>query len=162
MTAPREARAAAGRRRWGGNWPTGGAILGNKKGIAPAGGNAFFKFWNGRLDHRDVDCRGAFLALLDLEAHAVAFIQRPETARIDGGMMNKHVRTVFLFDETKPLAVVKPLYYAFCHGDFLLVKKNSLSFRLQVATLANGFFTFSKKPARRNSESLLSIFNTMF
>jgi hypothetical protein len=70
-------------------------------------------------------------------------------------MMNKYVRTVFLLDETKPFAVVEPLYYAFCHGDFLLVKKNSLSFRLQVATLANGFFAFSKKLAQIKPEPLL-------
>jgi hypothetical protein len=49
-------------------------------------------------------------------------------------MVNKHIGTVFLLDETKTLAVVKPLDYTFCHGGILL-SKNFPRSMLKVATM---------------------------
>jgi len=62
------------------------------------------------------------LALLDVEGHSITFIKRFETNSIDTGMMNKYIRTIFLFDESKSFSRIKPLYNSICHNDILLSK----------------------------------------
>jgi hypothetical protein len=51
-------------------------------------------------------------------------------------MMNKYIRTVFLLNEAKTLAVIKPFYSSIRHNDILL-SKISHSSKLKVAILAN-------------------------
>jgi hypothetical protein len=51
-------------------------------------------------------------------------------------MMNKYIRTVFLLNEAKTLAAVKPFYNSIRQNDILL-SKISHSSKLKVATWAN-------------------------
>src|SRR6185503_17981267 len=61
------------------------------------------------------------LGTLDhLELHVVAFSERPESLRDDGGVVNENVLATFLRDEAKPLRVVEPLDRALRHCHNLL------------------------------------------
>lgn len=72
------------------------------------------------LNHCDICRGGAFLTLLYVKGDALSFIERLKAGSIDGGMMNKYVRTVFLLEKTKALTVIKPLYSSISHSDNLL------------------------------------------
>jgi len=79
------------------------------------------------------------LTLLYVKGNSITFVKSLKSGRIDSGMMNKHIRSIFLFNETVAFTAVKPFYNASSHSDTLL-SKNSHGSKLQVATLANGFF----------------------
>jgi hypothetical protein len=60
-------------------------------------------------------CCRAFLALRNIKADALTFMQRLETLGLNGAVMNKHITTVILFDETEAFLLIKPLYFTFWH-----------------------------------------------
>jgi hypothetical protein len=72
------------------------------------------------LNYNDIRGREAFLPLLNVEGNPVAFAQGFESLGIDRRMMNEHIRTVFLLDESEPFLVVKPFYSSIGHDDILL------------------------------------------
>jgi hypothetical protein len=52
---------------------------------------------------------GAFLALLDGKFDAIAFLQCTEPWLLDGGMMHKHIFSIFTGYESVALLIVEPL-----------------------------------------------------
>lgn len=100
-------------------------VVATKKGVFPDFGKTPFKADSVGLDHGDVHRRKPLWALLNVECDMVTLIEGLEPDSIDPGVMNKDIRTVFLFDETETLAAVKPLYNSVGHCDFLLSKKFS-------------------------------------
>jgi hypothetical protein len=54
-----------------------------------------------------------FLALHDLKLHLIAFLKALVAFRLYSAVVDKHVWSTFLTDESKTLSVVKPLYSAF-------------------------------------------------
>lgn len=71
-------------------------------------------------DLPDVGRLGAFLALGDLEAHAIAFGEGFESVSLNSGEVNEYVRTVVLLDKPETLGVVEPLHGTLCHLFVLL------------------------------------------
>ena len=57
----------------------------------------------------------SLVARQHIERDFLAFIQRLKTPADDGRVMHKNVLTGFLSDETKPLLIVEPLYFATRH-----------------------------------------------
>ena len=55
------------------------------------------------LDDGDVDCGGAFLALLNVERNAVSLVEGAETLGVDAGVMDENVGAILLLDEAKSL-----------------------------------------------------------
>ena len=78
-----------------------------------------------KLSYSDIYCSRTFLPLLNVKGNAVAFIQRLKTGCIDPGMMNKHIRAIFLLYEAIAFAAIKPFYNSISHRDILLSKKFS-------------------------------------
>jgi hypothetical protein len=102
-----------------------GTALWKEKG--PSGVNTegpFKKLENEALDHSHVSCSRPLGTLLDVKANSVAFVERSEPTGINRRMMNENIRTVFLLDKTKPLAVIEPLHDTICHANILLRIKN--------------------------------------
>jgi hypothetical protein len=80
---------------------------------------------NEALNHGYIGCGRTLGALFDVKGNPVTFIERFESGGVDCRMMNEYIRTVFLLDKTKPLAVIKPLHDTICHANILLrIKKN--------------------------------------
>jgi hypothetical protein len=70
-----------------------------------------------------IRCRGALLALLDIEAYPLAFGQCPKTLHGDGGMVDKYILFLTIdLDKAESLALIEPLYASFCHSRILLLK----------------------------------------
>ncbi len=69
-----------------------------------------------RLGSLDVFGLKAFFAGDDVEVDFVTFIQSAEAVPLNGAIMNKNVLTGFLCDETKPMFIVEPLYFAAGHN----------------------------------------------
>ena len=67
------------------------------------------------LDRLYVCRRRAFGTLDDIEADALAFGQRLETARLDGAVMHENIPAFILFDESKALLLIEPLHFTFWH-----------------------------------------------
>jgi hypothetical protein len=86
------------------------------------------------LNYGDINCSRTLGALLNCEGHTIAFYQAFKAGAINAGKVNENVRSIFLFDETKALFLIEPLNGSICHSDFILLSKNSLSPKLQVAT----------------------------
>ena len=62
------------------------------------------------LHCRNVDCRRTFLALLDVEAHFLTFVECLITVASDCGVMDEYVLSaIFRSDETKTFRRVEPL-----------------------------------------------------
>ena len=61
-----------------------------------------------RLGYGHIGSRRAFCPLLNLKRDAVTFIERLEAVRIDCVVMHKHIRSVFLLDESITFAVIEP------------------------------------------------------
>ena len=74
------------------------------------------------LVHCYIDGSRAFLALLDVKGDTITLIQRFETNSIDAWMMFKHIRAIFLLDESKTFTGIKPLNNSAIHGYILLPK----------------------------------------
>jgi len=81
--------------------------------------NALFT-QNIRLNHSDICCGRTFLSLLYVKGNSVTFIERFKTVCIDCRMMNKHIRSVFLLNESEPFMVIKPLNSSIGHDNILL------------------------------------------
>jgi hypothetical protein len=73
------------------------------------------------LDNLDVLSLPALGALGDVELNALAFLQRTEAVRLDGGVMNEDVLSVFTAKKSKTLGVIKPLDCALFHDVLLLL-----------------------------------------
>jgi len=70
-------------------------------------------------------CRRALLTIFDVKGDPISFIQRFKTACIDSGMMNKHIRSLFLFYKTIAFTAVKPFYDTISHRNVLLSNDSS-------------------------------------
>jgi hypothetical protein len=68
----------------------------------------------------DVFGDGAPVAFFQVKRHTLTFCQRPETGHVDGAVVDKHVTTPILLNETIPLVVAEPLNRSFCQTSFLL------------------------------------------
>ncbi len=58
----------------------------------------------------------ALRAFDHIELHLLTFLQAPESARLNGGEVNKYVFPILTADESVTLGVVKPLYCSCFHG----------------------------------------------
>src|ERR1700733_3332813 len=74
-----------------------------------------------RSRRRDVFGLQALLAVDDLEADLLAFLQAFETRTTDGAEMHKHVRATLPADEAETLGVVEPL-----DGTYFTIRHDSL------------------------------------
>lgn len=52
-----------------------------------------------------------------IEVDRFAFVQRLESLALNRGMMDKHILSRLLHDESKPLLVIKPLYFTASHNE---------------------------------------------
>jgi hypothetical protein len=68
-----------------------------------------------RLESLNVLCLPALGALDDIELNALAFLERTEAVRLDGGVMNEYVVTILTADESETLGIVKPLNCSLFH-----------------------------------------------
>src|SRR6185295_4133401 len=69
--------------------------------------------WGSAADLDDVLGGRAFLALDDVELHAVSLGQRLEAVALDRGVMDEAVLlSILQRDETEPLAVIEPLHFS--------------------------------------------------
>ena len=68
---------------------------------------------NERLDSSDIFRFQAFFALDNVKTDLLAFIQRLESAGLNGAEVNKDVATALLLDEAEAFAFVEPLYFTF-------------------------------------------------
>lgn len=84
-----------------------------KSTSSPHGRGAFLSIRLDGLQLRDVLGLRPPIALFNLEAHPVAFIERPEPRHIDGRVVNKQILTVFLLNKSKPFPLTEPLHYSF-------------------------------------------------
>jgi hypothetical protein len=64
-----------------------------------------------RLD--DVLSLGAFLPLDDFELNVIAFLEAFVAFRLDGTVVDEHIRAVIAADETEALSVVEPFHFTF-------------------------------------------------
>src|SRR5262245_46038790 len=62
-----------------------------------------------RLDANDVARLRTLRTLDDVEGDAVPLAERTEALRLDGGLVDEHVRALVTSDETEALGVVEPL-----------------------------------------------------
>jgi hypothetical protein len=79
---------------------------------------------NNRLDlgWYDVGRAQAFLPALGTKCHLLTFMQGLEAAALNGRVVDKDVRTaVRRADESKTFTIVKPLYSACVHTDYLYI-----------------------------------------
>jgi hypothetical protein len=65
------------------------------------------------LERPDILGRGAFLALLDFEAHALALLKGPEAAVLDRAEVHEDVIAFVGLDETEALALIEPFNFTF-------------------------------------------------
>jgi hypothetical protein len=72
------------------------------------------------LGRFDVGCLGAFFALAKVIFYRLTLLQCPESFGGNLGVMDKHVlAAVIRNDETEPLLLVEPLYFACTHVNLL-------------------------------------------
>src|SRR5210317_1956748 len=81
--------------------------------------NALFT-QNIRLHQSDICSSKTFLSLLYVKGNSIAFIEGFKTVCIDCRMMNKHISSVFLLNESEPFMVIKPLNSSIGHDNILL------------------------------------------
>ena len=62
----------------------------------------------------------AFRAFDDFKVDYLSFVQGFETLALNCGVMNEYILTGFLGDETKPLFIIEPLYFATRHNLLLI------------------------------------------
>jgi hypothetical protein len=65
------------------------------------------------LEFVDISGLQALGALDDIEGDLLALFQGLETIPLDCRKVHKNVFTILLLDETKPLAIIEPLYHTF-------------------------------------------------
>gem|GEM_PF-3096433 len=59
----------------------------------------------------------AFRPLFYVKGNLIAFVERPESFRIDSGVMHENIRAIFLLDKAITLAVIEPFHNTICHSD---------------------------------------------
>jgi hypothetical protein len=79
-------------------------------------GLPFFSL-NCGLNYFNVYSVSALWSLFNFKGNLVTFVKRPETRRIDSGVMDENIRAIFLLDEAITLTVIKPFYNTICHCD---------------------------------------------
>jgi hypothetical protein len=79
--------------------------------------------------------------LFYIKAHLVTLIEALESGHVDLGMVDEHIATVFLLNETESLFITEPLYDSFCHSDLLLSNKFPW-FQTEVATFDKWIIPF--------------------
>jgi transposase len=67
------------------------------------------------LDNLNVLCLPALGTLGHIELNTLTLLQRTETVRLDGGVMNEDVLSVFTAKKSKTLGIIKPLDCALFH-----------------------------------------------
>jgi hypothetical protein len=98
-----------------------------------------------KLSFSDVlGCRSA-ITLLYVECYPLSFGKGFETIHSDRRIMDKNVRSVFLFYEPKSLFVTKPFYNPICHNTNLLLNPFFFRPKSQAVPLGKG-----KGPLERN------------
>jgi hypothetical protein len=60
-----------------------------------------------------VFCLRAFLALDDFKLNIITLLQALVAFRLDGAVVDEHVRAVFPADEAEALRIVKPFHFTF-------------------------------------------------
>src|SRR5829696_5049442 len=76
------------------------------------------------LDGAYVVRLGPFRALCGVELHALTFIERPETGRLYGAVVDKHISAAAIdFNEAEALLAVEPLDSSLCHKHLLACLK---------------------------------------
>jgi hypothetical protein len=83
--------------------------------------------WLDKLDHRDVIGSRTLGTFNDVEGHLVAFTEGFEAGCVDCRVVHKHIRAVFLLNETEAFLVIEPLYGTIAHRAILLSLKFSTS-----------------------------------
>lgn len=71
-------------------------------------------------DQFDINRAGALLALLNLKSNTLAFVKRLPARSHDGAEMDEYVAAFIIFDETKPLLIIKPFNSPLCQSRALL------------------------------------------
>ncbi len=69
------------------------------------------------LSYFDINGMCAFGSLFYFKGNLITFVKRPESSRIDSGMMDENIRAIFLLDEAITFTVIKPFYNTICHCD---------------------------------------------
>jgi hypothetical protein len=116
-----------------------------------------------KLSFSDVFGRGSAVALLYVKRYPLSFGKGFETIHSDGGVMDKNVRSVFLFYEPKSLFVTKPFYDPICHNTNLLLNPFFFGPKLQVVTLAKGKGPLERRrPARNQTPPIIQHFSDNF
>ena len=80
------------------------------------------------LDGAYVVRLGPFRALCGVELHALTFIERPETGRLDGAVVDKHISAAAVdFNEAEALLAVEPLDSSLCHKTSPSISRSHLT-----------------------------------
>ncbi len=82
---------------------------------------------DGELRFANVFGDRSSFAVFYLETHLVAFFQTLETGHIYGGVVNKYIRALFLFDETISFLVAKPFNCSVGQNSFPLLKNSYIT-----------------------------------
>jgi len=117
-------------------------VIGDKK--SPRNSGAFCVVWAKFSDFSYVGCLQTFGALDHIEFNIIAFLEGFESFSSDSREMAKDIVTILLLEKTKPLCIIEPLYFSFCH---FLLSPDSFDFtRWRHRTLFNrSNFTFNVK-----------------
>ena len=59
---------------------------------------------------------GAFLALNYFELDIIAFLKTFVAFRLDGAVVDEHIRAVIATDEAEPLCIIEPFHFTFDSG----------------------------------------------
>ena len=71
---------------------------------------------------------GPFRALCGVELHALTFIERPETGRLDGAVVDKHISAAAVdFNEAEALLAVEPLDSSLCYKTSPSISRSHLT-----------------------------------
>ena len=80
------------------------------------------------LDGAYVVRLGPFRALCGVELHALTFIERPETGRLDGAVVDKHISAAAVdFNEAEALLAVEPLDSSLCYKTSPSISRSHLT-----------------------------------
>jgi hypothetical protein len=93
------------------------------------------------LDGLDVLCLPALGAFGDVKLNALTFLKRAETARLDGGVVNEYILTIFAAQKSKTLGVIKPLNCSLFHDVaplLLIYRTNAMWKCLRAAVTVTG------------------------
>jgi len=85
--------------------------------------------------------------LYDIKFYFLIFVKSFEPIRVDGGIMNEDVRSIFLFNKTKTFGFIEPFYFAARHFKTLLQRKMNISWPPNIVSNICG----QKKDRRRQA-----------